>query len=79
MVTGAVRDFAIVLPIADAMLAANLAATVAGLKNLVVGGDGRPDHIIKQTVVIEIALERCEICKILLMSSLNKCLALLVR
>ena len=75
---GAISNLAIAFPIADTFLTAKIGAKVDRFKNHIFGSNLRPDHVVEQTVVIEIPLKRSHVCEIILPPFLQKSATLFI-
>jgi hypothetical protein len=53
------------LPITDTFLAADIDAKVLRFKNDIFGSNLTPDHVVEQTVIVEVPLKRSHACEIL--------------
>jgi hypothetical protein len=69
---GAIGNLPIALPVANTFPATYIDAETDRFKNDVFGSNLRPDHVVEQTVVIEIPLKRSHAREIVLLPFLQK-------
>jgi hypothetical protein len=67
------------LPISDTFLAAEIDAKVSRFRNLVLRSNLRPDHVVEQTIVVEIPLKRSHAREIVLLPLVQKSATLFIR